>query len=275
MCASALGADGRTLLPVALLLPKGRPCSSSGGFDGGGPICRLHRQFRSRWRGLRVCPGLRLPRRRHGTRSTRWNPPDPKVAFTQVIDPVSGDFMDGFPGVLGFFPTDEPDVVVAIFIKDGHARPIRRGRPRSGRTTEYDPGFRADNVWIGDGRVDRHRNRRRALHARARTRSPRRHAGVAIVRWSCRPDVQPRGHHARRSLHGRIRLPGRRRGRPAVARHRRSHRGALHRGTALSTSPVVSWSPDSSDGTIVELDPITLQPIGTPYPGITGGVDGT
>ena len=64
-----------------------------------------------------------------------------ETAVTHVIDAASGEIIDEFPGVYGLRPTDDPNVVIAVFGEDGTVGHVRR-RPTTCRSDTRRPGFR-------------------------------------------------------------------------------------------------------------------------------------
>ena len=196
-------------------------------------------------------------------------PPD-EQPVTHVIDAASGNLLERFPGVYGLFPTADPDVAIAIFDEDGTVgRFDLARRKRVGPT--IDPGFEIQGVWTRGNRVflkgpgDDGRINLRGfdLDSGEPVGSPvNTDEGWDIIELVTVDDVMytvelgPRWRIQRRdATTGEV-----------IGDSADDYRNVASNGEITVASTV--------SGRIFQADPVTLQPIGTPFPGTTGPASG-
>jgi hypothetical protein len=198
---------------------------------------------------------------------------------THVVDATSGEIVDRFPGIYGLLPTDDPDVAAVILDPPGTVGlyDLDRHEPVG---TPVDPGFLIQGIWNDDERIivkggeqDEHLT---AVDLDAgRVVDPTIDAGENIG-----PDVGPGypnytfwvvapGEDALYAVIFDYRDLG----------ERRLQRRDLKTGEVLAEGIPGVRNVATSNGVVIvntitgrifEIDPITLEPIGSPFPGITG-----
>ena len=262
VCGLALTADGTRLIEVTSCLAGGLTFAEWR-LDGGGAVSRLV--------GTQFSPGLQ----QYGFGGDQsalvvsFASAADEDGVMHVIDPATGDDRS-FPGVYGLVPTDEPNLAVTVFADDGTLGTYDVDRHEA-VGPRIDPGFEISNFWMNGnhvlvkGQTDDGRIRLQGFDLESG--AP---VGPAIdvveggdiidivivgdVMYTIQ--VDSRWHIERRDV-----STG-----DVISDSAEDYRNVASNGEITIASTV--------DGRIFEADPVTLQPIGVPFPGTTGPASG-
>jgi WD40 repeat protein len=257
-CGLAVSADGRRLAHLAACA-DGAVTVVEWSLDGGGAISRLIvDQTHQRWLQQYGFAGDDT------ALIADWFSAD-GTPVSHAIDTSTGDVIDQFPGVLGMIPTDEPDTVVAVFDDDGTIGryDVTRHTPIGPRV---DPGFEISSLWTNGERVivatwAEQRFRLQGIDLDTGTLvGPEIDTDqfeifqVAFTADAMYTETFPEFRVERRDLD-----TGELMSEPAEG----------FKAPATGGGILVA---NTTGGRILELDPITLEPVGLPFPGVTGPV---
>jgi hypothetical protein len=190
-------------------------------------------------------------------------------SVAHVLDPSSGEVVDRFPGIHGLLPTTDPDVVIAVFDEDGTIGRYDVAQHAS-IGPRVDPGFEIDGFWMNGehllvrGQLEDGQYRLQGVDLDTGTLvdpvvdlpggpnpNPLNVVTVDDVMYTI--EIESSGFHIER--------------RDARSGEVLGESTPGYRDLASDGHTVVVIT---VNGQIFEADPVSLEPIGLPFPGTTG-----
>ena len=265
VCGLAVTPDGTRLIELTSCLDR-KAAFAEWRLDGGGPVSRLVVNTPAPDLSNTIGFGYGGD---DGALVVEFATTPDEQPVTRVIDAASGDVLERFPGVYGLFPTADPNVAVAGFEDGTIGRYDVARRERVGPT--IDPGIEIQGVWTSGNRAvvkgpgDDGRSNLRGFDLD--TAAPVGPTVIADDGWEFidvvivddvmytvelgpRWRIQPRD-----TMTGEV-----------IGDAADDYRNVASNGEITIASTV--------NGRILQADPVTLQPIGTPFPGTTGPASG-
>lgn len=278
VCGVAVSADGLRLFELASCT-FGNATIIEWRLDGGGPVSRHVNDSGNEHQGYVQGYGYRRDANALVAELTDKN----GDIYPHVIDPSTGEIVDRFPGVYGLSPTSDPNVMVAVFSEEWTWDNVTIGRynvvQREPVGPRVDPGMPVWGLWTSGDRV---------MVTGPAAQGP----GSKMVTIDLDsgqlipPSLDWSGQFVVNNLaispdalytSGLVLAEGGFDTSGSIRTERRD----LNTGDVTSP-PAIGYDEvavgggkvilSSTDGRIVEADPLTLEPSGTPFPGVTGPV---